>query len=264
MNVYVQELRFLRKSTLIWNLSLFLSLVLMLLIYPPMMEEGESFLKVLQSYPPEFLAAFSINFDTFMSFNGFLGYIQLYVLLALCVLAMNLGLSALGKEISGKTADFILTKPITRRRFLTEKILSALTILTLTNLFLGFTTVLMNFLLVKEDRNLKVLLLIYIGGFLIQILFLSLGLFLGILRKRVRFITSLSLSIIFIFYIVSMLSQILKKDFLNYLTPFRYFDFNQIILDSGYEMTYLLLSVVLILFFTALSYLLIQKKEIHG
>lgn len=122
----------------------------------------------------------------------------------------------------------------------------------------------MNFLLVKEDRNLKVLLLMLGGGFLVQILFLSLGLFLGILRKRVRFITSLSLSIVFIFYIVSMLSQILKKDFLDYLTPFRYFDFNQIILDSGYEMTYLLLSVVLILFFTALSYLLIQKKEIHG
>lgn len=264
MNVYVQELKFLRKSTLIWNFSLFLSLVLMLLIYPPMMEEGESFLKVLQSYPPEFLAAFSINFDTFLSFNGFFGYIQLYVLLALCVLAMNLGLSALGKEISGKTADFILTKPITRSRFLAQKILSAFTVLLLTNLFLGLTTILMNLLLVRQDRNFKVLLLMLLGGFLVQILFLSFGLFLGILRKRVRFITSLSLSTVFIFYIVSMLSQILKKDFLDYMTPFRYFDFNQIILSGSYEMTYLLLSILLILFFTTLSFLLIQRKEIHG
>src|SRR5690554_4228562 len=164
MNVYLQELRFQKKSLLIWNLSLFLSLVLMLLIYPAVMSEGEAYLKILQSIPSELLEAFSIDFDTFLSFNGFLGYIYLYLLLALCVLAMNLGLSVLGKEISGKTADFILTKPMTRRRLLTQKNLSGLTLLLLTNLFLNTVTVIMRLFLEKEDRDLRVLLLILLAG----------------------------------------------------------------------------------------------------
>jgi ABC-2 type transport system permease protein len=264
MNVFLQELRFHRKTLLIWNLSLFTSLVLMLLIYPAVMSEGEAYLQILESLPPELLEAFSINFDTFLSFNGFLGYIETYLLLALCVLAMNLGLSALGKEISGKTADFIMTKPITRRRFLTQKILSGLTLLSLTNLFLSSSTVIMSLLLEKEERNLQVLLLILFAGFILQILFFTLGILLGIVRKRIRFITSLSLSFIFIFYILGMVSQIIKNDFLSYFTPFRYFDFNQIILNSSYDLNYLLLSVILILLFTALSYLLIQRKEIHA
>jgi len=264
MNIYLHELRFHKKTLLIWNFSLFITLVLMLLIYPAVLSEGEAYVKILDSLPPEFLEALSIDFDTFLSFNGFLGYIYTYVLLALCVLSMNLGLSALGKEISGKTADFILTKPVTRRSFLSQKLFSGLTLLTLTNLFLGLSTGIMGILLEKEDRDPQGLLLILLAGFILQILFFTLGMLIGILRKRIRFITSLSLSIVFTFYILGMVSQIMKKEYLRYFTPFRYFDFNQILMKSGYELNYLLLSILLILGFTAMSYLLLERKEIHA
>lgn len=264
MNIYVQELRFRRKTLFIWNLSLFLTLVLMLLIYPAVMSEGEAYVEIFDALPPQVLEALSIDFSTFLSFNGFLGYIFTYVLLAMCVLAMNLGLSVLGKEISGKTADFLLTKPVTRSRLLTEKILSGLTLITLTNLFTGATSVIMGMLLEKEDRDLKGLLLILTAGFILQILFFTLGMLLGILRQRIRFITSQSLGIVFTLYILGMLSQIIKKDFLTYLSPFRYFDFNQILQKSGYETRYLLLALTLISAFTALSYILLERKEIHA
>ncbi len=263
MNVYLQEIRFHKKSLLIWNISLFTILVMMLLIYPAVMSEGEAYFKILETMPTDLLEAVSIDFDTFLSYNGFFAYFYNYLLIALCVLAMNLGLSALGKEISGKTADFILTKPFTRSSLLTEKILAAFTVLLLTNVFLGATTLLMNLLLTKEDRNLRVLFLIFLAGFILQVLFYTLGVFIGILRKRIRFVISTSLSTVFMFFILSILSQLLKKDFLNYITPFRYFNFNSIIATSGYDPTYLAISLILIALLTALSYIVFKKKEIH-
>lgn len=264
MNVFLHELRIHKKNLLIWNLSLFTSIVLMLLMYPAMKSEGDAYFKILASLPEELLSAFSINFETFLSFNGFFGYIYTYILLALCVLAMNLGLSALGKEISGKTADFIMTKPLTRKSLLTEKIFAGLTMLTLTNLFLGASTWIMNILVDKEDSNLTALFLILLSGFILQILFYTLGILMGITRKRIRFITSLSLSTVFSFYILGMVSQIVKKEFLYYFSPFRYFDYNSIILESAYELKFLLLSLALIFCFIVLSYILLEKKEIHA
>lgn len=264
MNVFLHELRIHRKAILIWNLSIFTSLVLMLLMYPAMKSEGDAYFKILASLPEELLSAFSINFETFLSFNGFFGYLYTYILLALCVLAMNLGLSALGKEISGKTADFIMTKPLARRSLLTEKIFAGITMLILTNLFLGVSTWVMNVLVDKEDTNLTALFLILLSGFILQILFYTLGILIGIVRKKIRFITSLSLSTVFSFYILAMVSQIVKKEFLSYFTPFRYFDYNSIILDNAYELKFLLLSLASIFCFTVLSYVLLEKKEIHA
>ncbi len=195
MNVFLQELRFHRKTVLIWNVSLVLTLILMLFIYPAVMSEKASYEAILASLPPGLLEAFSIDFETFMSFNGFLGYTYTYMLIALGVLAMNLGLSALGKEVSGKTADFLMTRPISRVRLLTEKILAGITLLTLTNLL--------------------------------------------------------------------MVSQVVKKKYLFYLTPFRYFDFNRIIIDKGFELKYIAVSAAVIIIAASASYITLKQKEIH-
>ena len=263
MHVFFQELNTHRKTVMIWILSLTVSLILMLLIFPAVMAEKEAYERIVGSLPPALLEAMSIDFENFMSFNGFLGYIYSYILLALCVLAMNLGLSALGKEVSGKTADFLMTRPIARTRLLTEKILAGVTLLFVTNMAITITIWIMNLWLNTEEKNIDVMLLIILSGWIIQLIFYALGIFIGILKKRIRFITSLSLSFVFAFYILAMVSQIVKKVYLYYLSPFRYFDYNSIIQAEGYELNYLLLSLALILMFTAASYITLENKEIH-
>ena len=263
MNVFIQELRFHRKTVLIWNVSLVLTLILMLLIYPAVMSEKASYEAILASLPPGLLEAFSIDFETFMSFNGFFGYTYTYILIALGVFAMNLGLSALGKEVSRKTADFLMTRPISRQRLLTEKIMAGITLLILTNIILILTIWGMTLVLGVEDSDMGVTLLIILGGFIVQIIFYVLGILVGISRKRIRYITSLSLSFVFTFYILAMVSQVVKKEYLFYLTPFRYFDFNQIIISKGFELKYIAVAAGVIIISLASSYITLKKKEIH-
>lgn len=264
MNVYLEELRSHGKSLLIWILSLVLSMTLMLLMYPAIMTDKAAYERILLSLPPELLEAFSLNFATLLSFNGFLGYIYGYLLVALGILSMNLGLSAIGKEINGKTADFILTKPMSRTRLLAEKALAGLSMIIITNVVLAVTAWGMNLLLNDGEKNLGIMFLLLLAGFLIQLLFFSLGLFLGVMKRRIRMITSISLGYVFSFYILSMVAQVVRKDYLDYFTPFRYFDFNDIILQGGFQMNFLLLSVFLILVLTASSFLTLEKKEIHA
>ncbi|WP_312653583.1 ABC transporter permease subunit [Proteiniclasticum sp.] len=263
MNVFFQELRFHRKTVLIWNVSLSLTLILMLFVYPAVMSEKASYEAILASLPPGLLEAFSISFDTFMSFNGFLGYTYTYMLIALGVLAMNLGLSALGKEVSRKTADFLMTRPISREKLLSEKVLAGITLITMTNLILGLCIWAMTLVLGVEDSDMGVTLLIILGGYIVQIIFYALGILVGISRKRIRYITSLSLSFVFSFYILAMVSQVVKKEYLFYLSPFRYFDFNYIILNRGFALKYIAVSAAVTVISLGSSYIILKKKEIH-
>lgn len=264
MNVYLEELRSHRKSLMIWILSLLFSLLLMLFMYPAVMSEKDAYEKILQSLPPELLEAFSVNFDTLLSFNGFLGYIYGYLLIALGILSMNLGLSAIGKEVSGKTADFLMTKPLSRKRLLGEKSLAGLTMILITNAVIAATLWGMNLVLNAGEKKLSVMFLIILAGLMIQLLFFTLGLFLGVTMRRIRMITSMSLSYVFSFFILSMVAQVVKKDFLDYFTPFRYFDFNDIILQEAFQGKFLLLALLLILMLAASSFLILEKKEIHA
>ena len=77
-------------------------------------------------------------------------------------------------------------------------------------------------------------------------------------------ITSMSLSYVFSFFILSMVAQVVKKEFLDYFTPFRYFDFNDIILNESFQGKFLLLALAIILTLTASSFLILEKKEIHA
>lgn len=264
MNIFWHELRKNRRAALLWILALCGTLFLFLLMYPAMVEEGDAYLKILEGYPPELLAALSINAKLLLTFEGFLSYVDLYLFLALAVLAMNLGLRLLGKEISGKTADFLLTKPRRRFALFTPKLLSGLSILLVTNLFLLLTATLAEALLKEGPRDLRLLLFLQLAGFLLSLLFYAFGAFLGVLLRKIRFTVSLALSTVFGFFALAMVSQILDKAYLTWFTPFRYFELMPILENRHLDGPYLLLSLLLTVFFTGAAYALLERREIHA
>ncbi|MDN4075082.1 ABC transporter permease subunit [Fictibacillus terranigra] len=114
MNIFLHELKVNRKSMLIWAFALAAVTVLFFSIYPSVEKDGDQFIKVLQNYPEGVLKALGVQISTITSLLGFYSYFFLYVMLCGAIQAMNLGTGILSKEVSGKTAEFILTKPVTR------------------------------------------------------------------------------------------------------------------------------------------------------
>lgn len=263
MPLFRHTLKTEKNAFLIWALSLTATLLLFLFMYPSILKEKEAYEKILAVYPKEVLDAFAIELDTLLSFHGYLGYVYGYILLALCIYSMRLGLTAIGKELSRNTSEFLFAKPVTRSRVLLEKGAAAVLLLLLMTVCLLISALFMEVLYV-ENQNPGMTALIILSAFFLQILFYSLGLLLGILKRRIRFFSSTAIGIVSSFYILSMISQVLDKDYLRLFSPFRYFSVPEIMRSAAYDTFYLLLSLILTFLFIFLSSVALVRKPLSA
>src|SRR3972149_7918204 len=83
--------------------------------------------------------------------------------------------------------------------------------------------------------------------FLIELIFLALGLLLGCAMKQYKRSASTAVGIILATDLISILSVMQEKlDFLKYVTPFRYFDAGQLFRSGRMDGAYLLLSAAIV------------------
>ena len=77
----------------------------------------------------------------------------------------------LSKEVRDKTADFLLTKPVSRSEIMTAKLLAALTSLVITNGMYLIISSIMASAVTSEAYSVKTFLMISITLFFIQLMF---------------------------------------------------------------------------------------------
>ena len=133
MNMFLHELKAYRKSAIIWTTALVALVVLFLSMFPSFSREAEEFKKLLEGYPEALRRALGLAVENIGSILGFYSYVFLYISLVGAIQAMNLGMSIVSKEVRDKTADFLLTKPVTRTKIMTSKLLAAVASLVITN-----------------------------------------------------------------------------------------------------------------------------------
>lgn len=262
MNIFWQELKFNRRSLVIWILALCLTLLLFLSIYQSLASQIDSLKEVISHYPKALLAAINFNFEMFYSINGYFGYILTFVWLAGAIQAMNYGVSVVSKEVSGGTADFLLSKPISRNRMLAEKFTAALALVIITNIFFTLSALLGAKLFSSSSFNTNSYLLLCTTLFFIQLFFFSLGFLFGCVIPKIKSVISVTLPTVFVFFIISSFGGILDKPEFYYLTPFKYFNAVYIYQHNSFEPKYIwvLFAFVLICVFT--SFAVYNKKDI--
>jgi ABC-2 type transport system permease protein len=264
MNIFLHELRAYSKSTIIWTVSLIIMVVLFLSIFPTFAKDAEEYQKLLEGYPEAVRKAIGLELNTVFTILGFYSYSFLYISLCGAIQAMNLGTSIISKETREKTADFLLTKPVTRSNIMTSKLLAALTSLMVTNFVFIIASNLMASQVSTEAYSSKGLFLISFSLFLIQLIFLALGLIISVLARKIKSVLTVSLSTVFTFFIISMLSSASGDGAKRYLSPFEYFDTAYIIEHSRYETSFLAVGMVIIVVAVMASYYVYTKKDIHA
>ena len=133
-NIYIHEFRTRLKSVIIWSLSLTFLIVFFFSLFPVFADQAALMNEFLARYPQELRAAFGMDNMDLATVLGFYSFIFMFVQLCLAIQASNYGFGLVSIEESELTADFLLTKPVSRAQVLTSKLLAALTSLTLTNL----------------------------------------------------------------------------------------------------------------------------------
>lgn len=264
MNMFLHELKAYRKSTFIWTLSLVALVMLFLSMFPAFSKDAEEFRKLLEGFPIELRKAIGLSVDTIATLIGFFSYAFLYLKLAGAIQAMNLGTSILSKETREKTADFLLTKPVTRVQVVTSKLLAAIISLVITNIVFIIATFFMASIVAGDDFNKEALFLIAISLFFLQLMFLALGIVISVIFPRIKSVMSVSLGTVFGFFMLGMISSTTDDKALRYLTPFNYFDSTYITQHSSYEISFLISGTLFIIAAVLVSYYLYAKKDVHS
>ncbi|MEI6716503.1 MAG: ABC transporter permease subunit [Candidatus Saccharibacteria bacterium] len=264
MNIFKQELSQQRRPALLWIAALCGLSLLFFSVYPAFTKEVTSSKVIISNLPSSIRNALDISLADFFTFFGFYSYIFLFVLLAGSIFAMNLVLSILSKEESAKTTDFLLSKPITRNKILIEKISSSLCVIFLVYLAYIMFAFLGSQIITNESFSVKTFFLINFRLILVGLFFFSLGLLLSVLLKKIRSVLTISLSVVFAFFIVNLFGSVIGEDRVRYLTPFKFFDPRYIVSHQSYEINFLIIDLLFIFASIAVSFIIFNKKNIRS
>ncbi len=168
MTIFRHELRQGRAALTVWTAALGSLLAACVFLFPEMKEQmdavGSSFASM-----GSFTAAFGMDRLELGTLSGFYA-VECGSILGLggALFASLLGISALAKEERGRTAEFLLTHPVSRARVVTEKLAALLAQLTAADLIiLGLA--LLAAALIGEDAPWKELLLLHGANYLLHV-----------------------------------------------------------------------------------------------
>ncbi|MFT4143454.1 MAG: ABC transporter permease subunit [Mobilitalea sp.] len=265
MNMFLYELKALRKSIITWTISMLALAALYLSIYPSMAKDAEDFKQLLGEYPEAIRAMLGINLEYITSLLGFYSMIFTFIILCGAIQAMNLGVSILSKESRERTADFLLVKPVSRTAIVSAKLLAACAALVITNAMFIMVSTFMANLAKTEDFSIKTFLMINLSMLFVQLIFIAIGMVVSVFFKKIKNVLPISLGFVFGFYFVGTILVTDSSNKWEYiLSPFKYFDIYYIIQNTGYDAFYLVVGAIIVAVSIAVSYVIYNRKDIHA
>ena len=152
MTIFKQEVRSQKLSISIWSLSIGLLIAMCVLMYPDMKSQMSDVSEMFSSMG-SFTSAFGmdqLNFGTLVGFYAVEGGNMLGI--GGAFFAAIIGISALMKEEKERTAEFLLTHPVSRTKVITEKLLSTYAIIIILNIVVLACSV-ASILIINEDNT---------------------------------------------------------------------------------------------------------------
>jgi ABC-2 type transport system permease protein len=263
--IYMHEFRTRLRSVLIWSLADAAILFLFYSLFPAFSEQAALLNQMLSRFPPALLEAFGMGNLDMSSILGFYAFLFIFVQLCLSIQAGNYGFGLVSIEESELTADFLLSKPVSRWQVLNSKLLAAFTSLTITNLVIwAFSFISIAIYGGGRPFDTGTLLLVLASIVIFQLFFLTVGLVVSLLVRRVRSVTPYSLGLGFGAYVLSAFSGVFGDVKLEYITPFKHFDPAYIIKNGAYDTPLVLLNVAISIIALLVSYWLYLHRDIHA
>jgi ABC-2 type transport system permease protein len=264
-NIYRHEFNARLKSVIIWSLAVAAIILIYFSFFSAFADQAEVLNQMLENFPVELRAAFGLDRMDLTEVLGYFSLVFLFVQLCLAIQAANYGFGLVSIEENELTADFLLSKPVSRTQVLTSKFLAALTSLTITNLVVWVSSF-AAISLFRGEREYEpgTLLLLLLSILIFQLFFLCVGLVVSLLVKRVRSVTPYALGLGFGMYVLSAFSGIFGDVKLELITPFKHIDAAFIVVHKGYDTPLVLLNAAVTLIALVLSYWLYIRRDIRA
>ncbi len=265
-NLFLMEIKRNAVSLIVWMIVITLLISLTMSVYNTFVENQSKILGMMNLVPKGVLQFKGIsNFTDIFSILGFYAVNNIIYMMVLgSIFAIALSSNILLKEEYNKTAEYLLTRPLTRG----EIFFSKLAVVLLHIFLLNIVTTLAGFLCIelvkKEDFSVSAFLILSLYTLLLNLLFGAIGLFLSTLIKRAKPITIFSIGLVLFFYFIYTLSKITEgASKIAYLSPFRFVSVDAINPAYRLEFWHLLYFIGISLLLIAISFRLYSRRDIY-
>ena len=260
MNIFKQEIRSQKIAITIWSLSIALLIAVCVLMYPDMKSQMADVNDMFSSMG-SFTAAFGmdqLNFGTLIGFYAVEGGNILGI--GGAFFAAIVGISVLMKEERDRTAEFLLTHPVSRIKVITEKLMSTFAIILILNAVV-FVCSVASILMIDEEMFWKELILFHLAYLLLQLEIAGICFGLSAFIKRAGI--GIGIGIAGLMYLLNIVANISESaKFLKYITPFGYTEGSDIINNGRITVEYLIPGMLLMVAGIVIGYLKYNKKDI--
>lgn len=260
MTIFKQEIKSQKLAIIIWSLSIGLLVAACVLMYPDM-ESQMTDVNDMFSSMGNFTAAFGmdqLNFGTLIGFYAVEGGNMLGI--GGAFFAAIIGVSALMKEEKERTAEFLLTHPVSRTRVVTEKMMSTFAIIIIMNVIV-FVCSIASIVMIDEEIFWKELTLFHGAYLLMQ--FEIAGICFGIsafIKKA-----GIGIGIAGLMYLLNIVANISEDaKVLKYITPFGYTEGADIINNLEIKVDYLIPGMIIMVVCIIIAYIKYNKKDISA
>lgn len=263
MNIYLFEIKSQLKSFLSWSLTIaVVAVVLIIGAYPAFSQGGEEVIKILESFPKDFAAAFGLTFTSLFTYEGFFSFTFTYFMLFGAIFALSVGLFAFSRERRAKCVDFLLTKPQGRTSIFLCKLLASVTLIFANSAVFIVLSMLMYSLNSGEN----------IGGFFLacccllfaELFFLSVGIVTAVLLKKIRSVSAFASAIGFAAFIVMAIGNILEEPALDFFSPLKYYSPSILLMGGSLDLPLALTGAAVFVLCLITAYVFYIKSDIHA
>ena len=261
MTLVKHELRQSKISFLIWTAAIGFLLAVCVFLFPEIKKEMGSMSKVFSSMG-SFTAAFGMDKLNFGTLSGYYA-IECGNVLGLggAFYAALCAVSILSKEEKDRTAEFLLTHPVSRVRIITEKLAAVLIQITALDLII-YAISAASMAAIGEDIPWTEISLLHLSYYIMQLELACICF--GISAFLRKGSTGIGLGIAAVMYFLNLIANISESvKFLKYITPFGYCDGADIVSDVKLDVTKIAIGTAIGVIFVTAGYIKYTKKDIH-
>jgi len=262
MVILKREIMSQKLTILIWGLAIGLMVGICIFVFPQMQSQMDQIGDMMTSMGG-LTKAFGLDKLNFASMTGYYA-VECGNMLGIggAFFAAIIGVSALMKEERDRTAEFLLTHPVSRIRVITEKLISVFVIIFIMNAIVLACSVI-PLLIVNEEVSWSAVFLFHLAFLILQ--FEVAGICFGVSAFISKFGAGIGIGIAAIFYFLNIISN-LSSDakFLKYITPYGYTDGATIANSHTIEMKYMLPGIGFFVAGIIIAYIKYSKKDIRA
>jgi ABC-2 type transport system permease protein len=263
MNIFRRELKANRRSLIIWCVIVILFTLVGVSKFSAYYGNTDM-LKMLDAMPSAMLDALNMRAFNLTTVTGFYGIMFTYFALMLCIAAVLWGSDIIVKEERDKTVEFSLTLPVSRNRVVTAKAMAALTNCVVLWLITWGASLVAAQPYSPDSDFYNFLQREMVAIFIMQMVFLAVGLLLGCAMKQYKRVAAVAVAILLGTYFMSIIQALnANLDFLKYFTPFKYFDPGTLLRAGDFDMTFVLLSALIIVVCVVAAHVAYSRRDLY-